>query len=795
MGTVKSVLSRSQIILAAFSVCLLAAWVHGLQGGYPYTQAPYIAPNSNSPLGVELNGVSYFTPEQPFLNVLKTDPFWVTANNSSVAVTISVASPGVVTCAGCNIANGAQIRLGGTVPTGLSVGPTYFAVGSGSTFNLATSYNGTAINTSGSAGSPTIQVVDTNQESILQVDSNGYPKSLVTGIGAVPLTTGTTVGQLVLGSSVSPFYPGGNDSWIFKYTSASGTVDANTATFAFAFDCTKDAGASTLGRIVLNVSTSSAGCRITVSNIDALASGNYPNSMALIPAAYETLYNSGEQFNPAFIAMLKPFKSVRFMDWMNTISNSTNAAGVKQPTQGPNYWSVRTPQTYFGYGGAYTSVDGVTITGHSDGVPVEVMIALCNELGADAWFNMPIYASDADVASFANLVLINLNASLKAYAEVGNELWNGASPLLVYNYEACGESQWPTFSNPYQAGTSFYSFRASRVADIWSGVWAGANASRFIPVITSQAANAANGAAILQGQLWASSVADTSGCTGSSVAIAPPASAHVKALGIAPYFGYDVPVAWTASADGGLTQLFAEMISGGQLPVAAGAPTTGGTSTAYTLTSGQSLPATPANGTTIALKMNATNGAAATLTVDSGNTYPINVSPTAAEDAGALVSGSTQAVSFTNATSSGAATPSWIVTTIGYPGGMVKQATDWVPGNLTVATGAGIDLLSYEGGQTLISSRDENHGDEPQLTTLYSQANLDPRMGLATANLLAGWRTNGGHHFQYFADVYVNKKFGNWGMFQNVNQTFSAKYNAVVNWINVNQCWWTGAPC
>lgn len=71
-----------------------------------------------------------------------------------IQVTMTIASPGVITLpAGFSFPDGTVITLNstGALPTGLTVGEVYFVVNStGGTFELSTTINGTAINTSGS---------------------------------------------------------------------------------------------------------------------------------------------------------------------------------------------------------------------------------------------------------------------------------------------------------------------------------------------------------------------------------------------------------------------------------------------------------------------------------------------------------------------------------------------------------------------------------------------------------------------------------------------------------------------
>ena len=72
---------------------------------------------------------------------------------ASISITISIAAPGVITLpSGFTFADGAALTFTstGALPTGLSVGQVYFVVNSsGSTFNVALTFGGTPITTSG----------------------------------------------------------------------------------------------------------------------------------------------------------------------------------------------------------------------------------------------------------------------------------------------------------------------------------------------------------------------------------------------------------------------------------------------------------------------------------------------------------------------------------------------------------------------------------------------------------------------------------------------------------------------
>jgi len=95
-------------------------------------------------------------------------------------------------------------------------------------------------------------------------------------------------------------------------------------------------------------------------------------------------------FNPVFLNRLRAYSALRFMDWM-----STNNAGITN-------WSARTPVSYQTWAGT---------------VPIEVMIELCNRLGAHPWFTVWHLIDDASVNAFAQTVKSRLNQALRVYVE------------------------------------------------------------------------------------------------------------------------------------------------------------------------------------------------------------------------------------------------------------------------------------------------------------------------------------------------------------------------------------------
>jgi hypothetical protein len=86
-------------------------------------------------------------------------------------------------------------------------------------------------------------------------------------------------------------------------------------------------------------------------------------------------YDASTVFVPQFIALLAPFRAMRFMDW-----EATNSSTIAN-------WSDRPAAAHFGQS--------------SYGEPYEHIVELVNETGKDAWITIPEHASDDFIAQFA----------------------------------------------------------------------------------------------------------------------------------------------------------------------------------------------------------------------------------------------------------------------------------------------------------------------------------------------------------------------------------------------------------
>ncbi len=250
--------------------------------------------------------------------------------------------------------------------------------------------------------------------------------------------------------------------------------------------------------------------------ISAIDPVNPIRNIAVVKADMIPLYQAGAIFNPVWLAHIQDLRSVRFMDWMNT-NGSTQTEWADRPL----------PDDYT-YGWR--------------GVPVEVMVQLVNEIGADPWFTMPHMADDAYVSAFATLVHDGLDPRLKAYVEYSNEIWNFIFPQTLWAGEQA-RARWGEAAGD-DAWMQFAGMRAAQVADIWVGVYA-ADPARLVRVIATH-----TGWMGLEEPLLNAPLAVAEGAR-------PPYQAF-DAYAVSGYFGYELGTdemadtvhGWIAGADG-----------------------------------------------------------------------------------------------------------------------------------------------------------------------------------------------------------------------------------------------------
>ena len=359
---------------------------------------------------------------------------------------------------------------------------------------------------------------DTGEEAYLQLDSNGYPTTL-TAASSDPHSP-----QLFnsVGLILERGLPNSNAGTGLPYRAGQYVVlyDGQ-GTLSYGFDA--KLVSSSPGRDVINVATptSGAGIDLRITSTDPNHTGNYIRNIRVVKAEEEQLLQAGNVFEPNFLSLMQRFHVLRLMQWL----------AIDGPGGTLTNWSSRPHPTDAGWGS-------------DNGVPLEVALELCNATGADCWLNVPHQANDDYITQMATMAHTMLGASQKVYIEFSNEVWNGA--YAQFNYSSSqGAALWPNAGvNAFTYNRNWYGMRTAQTCDIWKSVW-GADASRVVCVLASQAAQTLTATSSLQCALW----------TGSGHA---PCSNHgISAIAIAPYFGYgQPPPSWLSASDGGLSLLF-----------------------------------------------------------------------------------------------------------------------------------------------------------------------------------------------------------------------------------------------
>lgn len=169
------------------------------------------------------------------------------------------------------------------------------------------------------------------------------------------------------------------------------------------------------------------------------------------------LLDAGQIFNPDFLTRMRGVKMLRFMDWMAT--NGSPLVSADQLPQAADYTWARV------------------------GVPMAAMVALANELQADAWFNVPHKADDGLARALAEAARDGLAPGRRAWVEYSNEVWNWGFEQAHWADEQ-GKTRWGDADKA--VWMQFYGHRAAEIADIWADAFGAEAPDRLVRVITTQ---------------------------------------------------------------------------------------------------------------------------------------------------------------------------------------------------------------------------------------------------------------------------------------------------------------------
>ncbi len=160
--------------------------------------------------------------------------------------------------------------------------------------------------------------------------------------------------------------------------------------------------------------------------------------------------NTTQLFTDEWIKFIQPFKTIRYMDWLESGGNARFSPGAHPHDQVDKKfiplssvmpievdWNGRNNKItnativhgvsklvwYKPSGEPYKLVPIVDVKRRA-AVPWEYIIQFSNQTNTDPWINIPIHASDEYIMNLALLFKQGLNSNLTPYLEYSNEVWN-----------------------------------------------------------------------------------------------------------------------------------------------------------------------------------------------------------------------------------------------------------------------------------------------------------------------------------------------------------------------------------
>jgi hypothetical protein len=210
------------------------------------------------------------------------------------------------------------------------------------------------------------------------------------------------------------------------------------------------------GRIVFTLPANTNGFFLRLRETDP---ADYIRNIRVLQPGCEDTYRK-EPFRADFLKRWGEFNTIRFMDWMRT-NHADN----------PKEWADRPTPTYCNF--------------TERGVPVEVMVDLCNRLRANPWFCMPHAASDDYIRKFAAAVKAGLDPALKVHIEYSNEVWNSIFPSNRYAQEQGKALHLGAPERPWEGGGMYYAHRSLEIFRIWEATFG--STERLVRVLAWQA--------------------------------------------------------------------------------------------------------------------------------------------------------------------------------------------------------------------------------------------------------------------------------------------------------------------
>jgi hypothetical protein len=308
--------------------------------------------------------------------------------------------------------------------------------------------------------------------------------------------------------------------------------------------------------------------------IDPEHSGDYLRDVQIFRADQEQALASGKVFNPELVDFLAPFESLRFMDWMQSNSPGRCSGGghdgeecysvSNEVCDGgscvmPGKWSERptADQAIWIHTGQFLERTNPARGAKVGGYPLEIMVALANEVKASPHFNIPADSDDEYVLKFAEYVRDHLAPELPVSVEYSNEVWNWTFPQANYAKERATQL-WPGEGTGW---VQYLALRTHGMCRIFQQVFAG-QPQRLRCLISPQTGWRGLATDVLDCPAWVDAHPEEESCT-----------KYVDAINISGYFSGclqkqpELIQRWLAEGrEAALANAFKQLKHGGLIP-------------------------------------------------------------------------------------------------------------------------------------------------------------------------------------------------------------------------------------
>ncbi len=231
------------------------------------------------------------------------------------------------------------------------------------------------------------------------------------------------------------------------------------------------------GKIVFTIKPNQGNWTVQITSTDPNNTGNYIRNISIVREDLLPLHKSGAMFNPDYLKLIDEARVIRFMGTMGA-----NNSKVKT-------WSDQV-------------VGADDVYSYSVAVPIEVMVRLANEIGADPWFNMPFLADDDYNKKFAAYVRDNLDPDLVAHVELSNEVWNWSFQQAHQSHEAGMKAWGLTSANAGAAWVNYMGKRSYEVMKIWTDVYGSRAEKNLKRIAPTQAVSTWVSQQVLEAPMW-----------------------------------------------------------------------------------------------------------------------------------------------------------------------------------------------------------------------------------------------------------------------------------------------------